>query len=297
MLWGSWSLGAKIRAIGHCIFLTSKLPLLSACVDATISDRRPDLQASLQCAVCCVVFVQCTSLSPVTLSPCHTVALPLVPCTQYPVPCPMSPVPCPLSHVPCPLIALSLLTGCLQYFHRGKALLSKSRNATHPSVSQCLFIQAFQQLNGLDPALLRAKPDEQKEFLFPVKFKTFSATGGDEDEQGLDWGGLYREAANTFVEDVFDADTLTLCIPSPNLTNHVNSSVGLQRCSLCMRMLVGHFLLSSLLAVRFNDMGPCSVSLLCCVLRDGFTTRITVLLFTTVCLPLRFRTRTSLTPR
>lgn len=114
----------------------------------------------------------------------------------------------------------------MQFFHRGKALLSKTRNITHPSASQCLFIQAFHQLHGIDTALLRAKPDEQKEFLFPVKFKTFSASGGDEDESGLDWGGLYREAMNTFVEDVFDTEALTLCIPTPNLANHVNSSVS-----------------------------------------------------------------------
>ena len=55
---------------------------------------------------------------------------------------------------------------------------------------------------------------------------TFNANGGDEDEQGLDWGGLYREAVNTFVEDVFDPETLNLCIPTPNFTNHIGSSVG-----------------------------------------------------------------------
>jgi hypothetical protein len=117
-----------------------------------------------------------------------------------------------------------------QYLHRGKALMSKSRNMTHPAGSMCLFVQAFHLLNGIDPALLRAKPDPQKEFVFPVKFRTFNATGGDEDESGLDWGGLYREAMNTFVEDVFDVETLTLCIPTPNLLNHVNSSVTIFVC-------------------------------------------------------------------
>lgn len=39
-----WSLGAKIRAIGYCVFLASKLPLLQACIDATIYERRPDTQ-------------------------------------------------------------------------------------------------------------------------------------------------------------------------------------------------------------------------------------------------------------
>ncbi len=52
--------------------------------------------------------------------------------------------------------------------------MSKGR-VTHPGSSNCLFVQACRQLNPLNPALLRAAPDPQKEFLFPVKFKTFNA--------------------------------------------------------------------------------------------------------------------------
>jgi hypothetical protein len=41
-----WSLGAKIRALGHCVFMSSKLPLLNACIEKTINPERPGLQVS-----------------------------------------------------------------------------------------------------------------------------------------------------------------------------------------------------------------------------------------------------------
>lgn len=46
MVWlcARWSLGAKIRALGHCVFMSSKLPLLNACIEKTINPERPGLQ-------------------------------------------------------------------------------------------------------------------------------------------------------------------------------------------------------------------------------------------------------------
>ena len=44
-----WSLGAKIRALGHCVFMSSKLPLLNACIEKTINPERPGLQVSSVC--------------------------------------------------------------------------------------------------------------------------------------------------------------------------------------------------------------------------------------------------------
>lgn len=124
----------------------------------------------------------------------------------------------------CVYVCVPVVPILLQYFHRGQALVTKGRY-TNPSTSNCLFIQAFRQLNGLNPALLRAPPDAQKEFLFQVKFRTFNAQGRDEEEPGADWGGLYREALNSFVEDLFDPEALTLCTPVPNARNHVGATV------------------------------------------------------------------------
>jgi hypothetical protein len=114
--------------------------------------------------------------------------------------------------------------GVPQILHRGRALVSKGRT-TNPATSQCLFVQSFKSLNAVNPALLRAAADERKEYLFPVKFRTFNAQGADEDEPGADWGGLYREAINSIVEDLFDVEALTLCIPVPNSRNHVGMTV------------------------------------------------------------------------
>ena len=42
-----WSMGSKLRAIGHCVFMSSKLPLLNACIENTVYPHRPELQVRL----------------------------------------------------------------------------------------------------------------------------------------------------------------------------------------------------------------------------------------------------------
>jgi hypothetical protein len=53
-----WSIGAKIRALGHCVFLNSKLPLLNACIETTVHPARPDTQVAT-CAVSMLVATLC----------------------------------------------------------------------------------------------------------------------------------------------------------------------------------------------------------------------------------------------
>ena len=49
--------------------------------------------------------------------------------------------------------------------------------------SQCMFAQLFRQMQNVDVDVLRAKLDS-KDRLMAIKYKG---------EQGLDWGGLYRD--------------------------------------------------------------------------------------------------------
>ncbi|KAG3106883.1 hypothetical protein PC121_g23 [Phytophthora cactorum] len=76
---------------------------------------------------------------------------------------------------------------------RMQALESRDDREMEPSVSECFFAQAFRQLHAVDPALLRRQIDS-KGRLFSVKFRG---------EEGVDWGGVYREGATSMVDDLF----------------------------------------------------------------------------------------------
>lgn len=86
-----------------------------------------------------------------------------------------------------------------------RAFESMDRNLTGLRSSQCLFAQAFRALRRCTPAQFRA-PLDDKGRLFVVKFSG---------EEGVDWGGLYREAVLRMVEDLFSS-RFSLFIPSPN---------------------------------------------------------------------------------
>lgn len=86
-----------------------------------------------------------------------------------------------------------------------QAFASMDAGKVDPAVSQCIFVQAFNNLHRVSPAKLRTKLDE-KERLFHVSFRG---------EDGMDWGGLFRDAMTNMVEDCF-SDHLNLFIPCPN---------------------------------------------------------------------------------
>ncbi|CAI5735678.1 unnamed protein product [Hyaloperonospora brassicae] len=76
---------------------------------------------------------------------------------------------------------------------RIQALESRDDREVEPSVSECFFAQAFRQLHQVDPTLLRRQIDS-KGRLFSVKFRG---------EEGVDWGGVYREGATSMIDDLF----------------------------------------------------------------------------------------------
>ena len=78
----------------------------------------------------------------------------------------------------------------------------EARNAM---TSQCTFAQLFRQTRKFKVDVLRAKLDS-RERLLAVKYKG---------EQGLDWGGIYRDMMERCIEDLF-SDRIDLFIPSPN---------------------------------------------------------------------------------
>ena len=84
-----------------------------------------------------------------------------------------------------------------------RAMLSVDRGTIDPDVSECLFMQAFGQLGRKDPKLWRSVAD-QKGSLFQVRYNG---------EEGLDWGGVFRDAITRVVEDLFSQrfSLLTLC--------------------------------------------------------------------------------------
>ena len=71
--------------------------------------------------------------------------------------------------------------------------------------SECMFAQLYRQMQRFPVCVLRAKLDS-KDRLVAIKYKG---------EQGLDWGGLYRDAIERCVEDLF-SDHIDLFIPCPN---------------------------------------------------------------------------------
>jgi hypothetical protein len=71
--------------------------------------------------------------------------------------------------------------------------------------SNCLFVQAFRQLRHVPGRAFRGRLDERGR-LFHVHYRG---------EEGLDWGGLYRDALERMIEDVFSPN-LDLLLPTPN---------------------------------------------------------------------------------
>ncbi|KAF0720309.1 Aste57867_398 [Aphanomyces stellatus] len=99
---------------------------------------------------------------------------------------------------------------------RLRALESREDREVEPSVSECFFAQAFRQLHLVDPKALRRKIDS-KGRLFSVKFRG---------EEGVDWGGVYREGTNSMVDDLFAAH-FNLFLLCPNGQHNTGLNRGM----------------------------------------------------------------------
>ena len=89
--------------------------------------------------------------------------------------------------------------------NRIKALESNENLLIEPSVSEGFFAQAFHQLHNVETKHFCKKIDN-KGRLFSVKF--FG-------EEGVDWGGVYRDGATSIVDNLFSAH-FNLFILCPN---------------------------------------------------------------------------------
>lgn len=98
--------------------------------------------------------------------------------------------------------------------HNGKALQTRDRGHVSASQSQCLFMQLGNQMRGWPDKHLRAPLDGNQK-LFTVVFQTFNTRGDTVDEDGIDAGGLYREAMSQSVMNMFDPSMLNVFMPSP----------------------------------------------------------------------------------
>ncbi|TDH72085.1 hypothetical protein CCR75_000780 [Bremia lactucae] len=99
---------------------------------------------------------------------------------------------------------------------RMQALESRDDREVEPSVSECFFAQAFRQLHFVDPALFRRQIDS-KGRLFNVKFRG---------EEGVDWGGVYREGATSMVDDLFSPH-FALFVLCPNGQHDTGNNRGM----------------------------------------------------------------------
>ncbi|CAK4812184.1 unnamed protein product [Aphanomyces euteiches] len=99
---------------------------------------------------------------------------------------------------------------------RLRALESREDREVEPSASECFFAQAFRQLHVVDPKLFRRKIDS-KGRLFSVKFRG---------EEGVDWGGVYREGTNSMVDDLF-APHFNLFLLCPNGQHNTGLNRGM----------------------------------------------------------------------
>lgn len=90
-----------------------------------------------------------------------------------------------------------------------RALLSSEAGQTDLISGQCIFLQAFRQLSRLSPTsranLFRSQLDERG-CLFRVRYVN---------EQGIDYGGVFRDACTKMTEDIF-SDRLDLFLPTAN---------------------------------------------------------------------------------
>jgi hypothetical protein len=135
----SWSLGYKLRQLGHVIFHDIKLKLLKSAIDKTKTSGGSNINITLD---------------------------------------------------------------------NVRALQSMDAGEIDPAASQCIFVQAFRQLQEKKVKFLRAELDD-KQRLFGVKFSS---------EEGTDWGGVFREGLSRMVEDLF-SHHFNLLIPCPNATH------------------------------------------------------------------------------
>ena len=90
-------------------------------------------------------------------------------------------------------------------FNHMMALDSSAMGRNKPWDTTCIFAQGFRLLHQVEPVRLRAKLDGRSR-LFTVKF---------EHEDGIDWGGLFREAMSEMVDDLC-SDRINLFVPCPN---------------------------------------------------------------------------------
>jgi hypothetical protein len=90
-----------------------------------------------------------------------------------------------------------------------RALLSSEAGQVDLISGQCIFLQAFRQLSRLSASnranLFRSQLDERG-CLFRVRYVN---------EQGIDYGGVFRDACTKMTEDLF-SDRLDLFLPTPN---------------------------------------------------------------------------------
>eukprot|EP00940_MAST-03C_sp_MAST-3C-sp2_P003148 g3148.t1 len=93
------------------------------------------------------------------------------------------------------------------------AMLSRHRGLTSVDACKNIFTSAHDQLQHLDPKILRSKFEHDR--VFKVEF---------EDEDGSDAGGVYREGVSRIVDDCFSDhfDLLLLC-PNGQHKIHVNT--------------------------------------------------------------------------
>ncbi|RHX98063.1 hypothetical protein DYB36_003465 [Aphanomyces astaci] len=93
---------------------------------------------------------------------------------------------------------------------------SREDREVEPTSSECFFAQAFRQLNAVDSKSLRRKIDS-KGRLFSVKFRG---------EEGVDWGGVYREGTNSMVDDLFSTH-FNLFLLCPNGQHNTGLNRGM----------------------------------------------------------------------
>lgn len=99
-----------------------------------------------------------------------------------------------------------------------RAMTAQDKGIVDPESSECIFVQAFHELHGQPDTLWRGKLDN-KQKLFAVKYMG---------EDGMDWGGVFRDAVNRMVEDLCSPrlDLLTLC-PNGRIQDGINTDAYL----------------------------------------------------------------------
>ena len=94
-----------------------------------------------------------------------------------------------------------------------KKLDSIDSSQNLPETSQCIFVQAFQELREVSPTKMRMT--DQGGRIFSVSFAG---------EAGIDAGGVFREGITEIVEDLH-SDHFSLFILCPNGTHHTGTNM------------------------------------------------------------------------